>query len=70
MSTKSDITYILIERRIDMAVDKEKNVQVLVTFPHDLLKEIENYQFANRVPNRNEAIRLLVKKGLEKEQTE
>lgn len=53
-----------------MAVDKEKNIQVLVTFPHDLFKEIEDYQFANRVPNRNEAIRLLIKKGLEKEPSE
>lgn len=51
-----------------MAVDKDKNTQILVTFPNDLLQEIEDYKFDNRFPNRNEAIRDLIKKGLEKEQ--
>lgn len=53
-----------------MAIDKNKNTQVLVTFPDELLEQIETYQFENRVPNRNEAIRQLVRKGLEKEPTE
>lgn len=53
-----------------MAIDKTKNTQVLVTFPHDLLEEIEDYRFKNRVENRSEAIRELIKKGLEKEPTE
>ncbi|WP_179107152.1 CopG family ribbon-helix-helix protein [Sediminibacillus massiliensis] len=50
-----------------MAVDKSKNTQVLVTFPNEILKEIEKYWHANNLQNRNEAIRELVKKGLEKE---
>lgn len=47
-----------------MTVDKDKNVQVLVTFPVELLKEIEDYQFKNRFKNRNETIRQLVSRGL------
>lgn len=47
-----------------MAVDKTKNKQVLVTIPIELLKEIEDFQFENRIPNRNEAIRRLLEKGL------
>ena len=48
-----------------MAVDKEKNTQVLVTFPNELIEEIENYWHNNKLKNRNEAIRELVKLGLE-----
>mgnify|MGYP001393497864 CR=1 FL=1 len=48
-----------------MAIDKTKNTQVLVTIPNELLQEIEDYQFENRFKNRNEAIRDLIKKGLE-----
>ena len=47
-----------------MTVDKDKNKQVLVTFPDDLLKKIEDYQFGNRIKNRNEAIRKLIMRGL------
>lgn len=50
-----------------MAVDKTKNTQILVTFPNELLKAVEDYRFENRVDNRNEAIRELISKGLEKE---
>ncbi len=53
-----------------MAVDKEKNMQVLVTFPKEMIKEVEDYWHQNNLPNRNEAIRVLVQKGLEKEQSE
>jgi len=53
-----------------MAVDKTKNSQVLVTFPNDLLDEIETFWHNNKLSNRNEAIRILVKKGLEKELSE
>ncbi len=49
-----------------MAVDKEKNTQVLVTFPNEMLQEIENYWYENRLKNRNEAIRELITKGLKK----
>lgn len=33
----------------------------------ELLKEIEDYQFENRINSRSEAIRKLIKKGLESE---
>ncbi|WP_173668476.1 CopG family ribbon-helix-helix protein [Rummeliibacillus stabekisii] len=47
-----------------MAIDKDKNTQVLVTFPNELLKEIENYWHDKKLKNRNEAIRELIKIGL------
>ncbi|MER2169049.1 MAG: ribbon-helix-helix domain-containing protein [Psychrobacillus psychrodurans] len=53
-----------------MAVDKSKHTQVLVTFPIKLMQEIETYWHENKLPNRNAAIRELIKKGLEKELTE
>lgn len=53
-----------------MAVDKEKNTQILVTFPNHILEEVETYWHKNKLKNRNEAIRKLVKIGLEKEQSE
>jgi metal-responsive CopG/Arc/MetJ family transcriptional regulator len=53
-----------------MAVDKEKNTQILVTFPNELVAQIETYWHENKLKNRNEAIRDLVYKGLEKEQSE
>jgi metal-responsive CopG/Arc/MetJ family transcriptional regulator len=50
-----------------MAVDKSKNTQVLVTFPNDLLTEVENYWHENELKNRNDAIRTLIRNGLKKE---
>lgn len=49
-----------------MAVDKEKNTQILVTFPNELVKEIEKYWHDKQLKNRSETIRELVIKGLEK----
>ena len=49
-----------------MAIDKEKNTQILITFPNDLVEEIETYWHDNQLKNRSEAIRQLVMKGLEK----
>lgn len=51
-----------------MAVDKEKNTQVLVTFPNEMISEIEKYWHDNKLKNRNEAIRELVSLGLKKPQ--
>ena len=48
-----------------MAVNKEKNTQVLVTFPKDLLEQVDKYQNENNFVHRTEAIRDLIKKGLE-----
>lgn len=50
-----------------MAIDKEKNVQVLITIPLELLKEIEAYWHENKINNRTEAIRKLIISGLEKD---
>lgn len=50
-----------------MAIDKDKNVQVLITIPLELLEEIENYWHENKIKNRTEAIRELIIKGLEKD---
>jgi len=52
-----------------MAIDKTKNTQVLVTFPNEMLELIHNYWHDNKFQNRNEAIRELVKLGLEKSQS-
>ncbi|WP_373712064.1 ribbon-helix-helix domain-containing protein [Jeotgalibaca porci] len=49
-----------------MAIDKSENTQVLLTISKELLKLIEDYQFDNRIPNRSEAIRELIQKGLDK----
>jgi metal-responsive CopG/Arc/MetJ family transcriptional regulator len=53
-----------------MAVDKEKNIQILVTFPNELVIEIEKFWHENKLKNRSEAIRELIYKGLKKEQSE
>ncbi|WP_176140667.1 ribbon-helix-helix domain-containing protein [Halobacillus salinus] len=47
-----------------MAVDKDKNSQILVTFPKEMVEEIEKHWHENQLKNRNEAIRDLVQKGL------
>lgn len=47
-----------------MAVDKSKNTQVLVTFPNEMLEEIEQYWRKDGCKNRNEGIRKLIKRGL------
>lgn len=50
---------------IKMAIDKNNNSQVLITIPNNLLKEIEEYWHKNKINNRSEAIRELLRKGLE-----
>lgn len=54
------------ERRENMAIDKEKNTQVLLTISKELMEKIEDYQFENRIKNRSEALRLIIEKGLAK----
>ncbi|PZX07891.1 hypothetical protein C7437_1011013 [Psychrobacillus insolitus] len=41
--------------------------KILVGFPEELLEQIENFRFENRINNRTQAILDLIKKGLEKE---
>lgn len=50
-----------------MAIDKDKNVQLLITIPIELLKEVEAYWHEKKIKNRTEAIRELIIKGLEKD---
>lgn len=66
----SYITYNTFKGVDKMAVDKTKNTQILVTFPNELFEEIEKYWHEKKLKNRNEAIRELVQKGLQKEQSE
>lgn len=40
--------------------------QVLINFPTELLKKIDDYRFKNRISSRSETIRQLIEKGLEK----
>ena len=49
-----------------MAIDKDKNTQILLTITKELLEKIEDYQFNNRIPSRSETIRELIEKGLKK----
>lgn len=53
-----------------MAVDKDKNKQILITFPNELLEEVEEYWHDNKLKNRSEAVRELVEKGLKTSKTE
>ncbi|MNC76871.1 hypothetical protein D3C75_1286880 [compost metagenome] len=48
-----------------MAVDKDKNTQILVTFPNDMVDDIKEFWHDQKLSNRSEAIRALVLKGLE-----
>jgi metal-responsive CopG/Arc/MetJ family transcriptional regulator len=38
--------------------------RVIVPMPHELIKEIDEYRWANRLPSRAETIRQLVKQAL------
>lgn len=53
-----------------MAVDKNKNKQILVTIPNETLDEIEAYWHKNELKNRSEAIRELIQLGLKKESSD
>lgn len=51
-----------------MAVDKDKHTQILVTFPKDMVGAIEDHWHTQKFKNRNEAIRDLIAKGLNKKE--
>jgi metal-responsive CopG/Arc/MetJ family transcriptional regulator len=40
--------------------------RVIIPLPQELIDEIDDYRWANRLPSRAEAIRQLVRKGLRK----
>ncbi|EOO24459.1 hypothetical protein IIU_06721 [Bacillus cereus VD133] len=48
----------------NMAVNKDKYTQILVTFTKEQVKQIEDFWHDNKISNRNEAIRQIVDKGL------
>lgn len=47
-----------------MAFDKDKYSQILLLLPHDLKGELETFWRKEYFPNRNEAIRELIRVGL------
>lgn len=47
--------------------DKAK---ILLEISKDLLNKIEDFRFSNRIPSRSEAVRRLIKRGLEVEKTD
>lgn len=47
-----------------MAIDKNKNKQILVTFPNEMLEDINKYWHREELGSRTEAIRKLIKIGL------
>lgn len=55
-----------------MAWKKTKNARptITLTIDEELLKELEDYRFDNRLPNRSQAIAELLRKGMEIEKKE
>lgn len=47
-----------------MAVDKTKHTQILVTFPNEMVVDIESFWRKEGCKNRNEGIRELIKIAL------
>lgn len=54
--------YVNVERRQNMPTTKP---QFTIVVDKESLKEIEDYRFEKRFPNRSKAINDLIKKGLE-----
>jgi metal-responsive CopG/Arc/MetJ family transcriptional regulator len=48
-----------------MPAKSERTERLQVELSVDLLRAIDDFQFANRLPNRAAAIRALLKRGLE-----
>lgn len=40
--------------------------QILLTLDEDLLNNIEDFRYSNRIPSRSEAVRRLILEGLKK----
>jgi hypothetical protein len=49
----------------DMAVNPETTVRKLVSLPRDLVLAVEDFRFANRINTESEAIRALIRRGLD-----
>jgi metal-responsive CopG/Arc/MetJ family transcriptional regulator len=48
-----------------MAVNPETTARKLVTMPHELAKEIDDFRFEHRIKTEVEAIRRLIELGLQ-----
>ena len=64
LAVNGDIWYI-----VGMAVNPDTMTRKLVSLPHTLLREIDDYRFANRVKTESEAIRRLIEAGLKADPT-
>ena len=49
---------------------KDRTTHLMVMFPVDMVEEIEEYKHDNRIRTRSEAIRKLIKIGLEEDSQE
>lgn len=49
---------------------KDRTTHAFVMLPGDMIKQIKEYKDDKRIRTRNEAIRILIKKGLEESQDE
>jgi hypothetical protein len=67
---KSKIIPYELREKSRTGIDKSKYSQIMLSFPNELVDQIEVYWHENKLKNRNEAIRELVHKGLKKEQSE
>lgn len=47
---------------------KNRTISAFVMFPNDLVEEIKAYQEENNIRSHNEAIRMLIRKGLKDSQ--
>lgn len=50
-----------------MAINPETTIRKLVSLPRDLVREIEDFRFAERIGTESEAIRRLIRVGLDAE---
>ena len=50
-----------------MVKKRQEPERVAIPMPAELIAQIDDYRWANRLPSRAEAIRQLVKEGLRKE---
>lgn len=55
---------------LDMAKDTQYPVRKLAYFSEEMAKAISDYRYANRIPSENEAIRELIRLGLEAAKSE
>lgn len=50
-----------------MAINPETTIRKLISFPRDLVQEVNDYRFDERIAAESEALRRLVRIGLEVE---